>query len=68
MRNRNVIGSTRRIPAPIVIDWPLTAADALHLRHVLAQHDGLEYGLHIHDYAATPQVHVVFFLRTARTA
>lgn len=68
MRNQTATISTRRVPAPIVVEWPISAADWLYVRGVLAEHPRLEYGLHVHDDAATPHVHVVFFRRPDRTS
>lgn len=67
MRNRTATLPTRRVPAPIVADWPMSAADWLYVRGVLAERAGLEYGLNVHAEAATPHVHVVFFRRSNGT-
>ena len=52
---------SRKIPASMVIEWPPTAADALHLRHVLAENPLFEYGLHIDEFA--PRHAQVVFVR-----
>ena len=55
------------VPKPFLATWPMSAADALYVRGVLAQHARLDYGLHIHDDASTPHVHVVFLRRLSET-
>ena len=51
------------VPKPFLATWPMSAADALYVRGVLAQHSRLEYGRHVQLDASTPHVHVVFFRR-----
>ena len=56
------------VPKPFLATWPMSAADALYVRAVLAQNPHLEYGLFVHDYAPTAHAHVVFSVRSARAA
>ena len=52
--------TARSVPESLVIEWPPSAADALHLRYVLAENPLFEYGLHF-DADAPLHAHVVFF-------
>ena len=56
--------SRKAIPEPLVMDWPLSAADLLHIRHVLSQDSRLTYGVRVHEGdGVRPHTHVVFLVR-----
>ena len=56
----------RKIPMSMVFDWLAAAADALHLRHVLAENPLFEYGLYFDEFA--PRHAQVVFVRKPKLA
>ena len=56
--------SRTALPEPLVMNSPLSAADLLHIRHVLSQDSRLTFGLQVHEGdGVLPHTHVVFFVR-----
>lgn len=59
--------TTRSVPESVVIEWPPSAANVLHLRHELAENPLLEYALHV-DEDARLDGHVVFLRKSKPSA
>ena len=59
--------TNRSVPESMVIEWPPSAADVVHLRHVLAENPLFDYGLHV-DEDAPLHAHVVFLRKSKPSA